>query len=57
MRLYEILLELLAKWSCHHEWKGYFRKSLFGKPNDKRPCAIEETLICTKCGKIKKVEL
>ena len=49
--------ELLSKWSCHHEWMVHHETHEFENDYSKRPCRIIETIICKRCGKIKKIKL
>lgn len=52
----EFILGLLDKWSCKHTWDLHRRVNTFWE-KDKVPYKIKDTLICTKCGKIKKIVL
>ena len=52
-----MLKEFFIKLCCCHQWQRYKRVNIFEKDGDKRPVTIRETLICTKCGKIKRITL
>lgn len=49
--------DLLTKISCHHDWKVHKEVEVYEFDCSKRPYEIIQTLICNKCGKIKKVKL
>ncbi len=52
--------KLLEKWACGHQWKFYAEMDLFVKGDNRAipiPIQIRHTLICKKCGKIKKIVL
>jgi len=54
----ELIKQLLAKWGCMHQWKPYHRTKIYDwASNNEIPNKIEETWVCIKCGKIKKIEL
>jgi len=54
----ELIKQILAKWGCMHQWKTYHKTNVYDwARNSDLPNRIEVTLICTKCGKIKKIEL
>ena len=54
----ELIKQILIKWGCMHKWHPYHRTKIYDwKRNDEMPNKIKETWVCTKCGKIKKVEL
>ena len=53
----EVLIKLLEKWACSHDWDQYHRTNVYEDDNTETPYKIKETLICKKCGKIKKIEL
>lgn len=55
--MWKALIKLVEKWACCHEWKLHRKVSTYEADEDKRPVKVVETLICTKCGKIKKVRL
>lgn len=50
----ELLKQLLSKWVCHHKWELYNRMNVTDKG---KVYKVEDTLICEKCGKIKKISL
>ncbi len=50
----EILKQLLFKFACHHVWKNHQRIQKFA---GSLSIGYEDTLICEKCGKIKKIYL
>jgi Fe2+ or Zn2+ uptake regulation protein len=49
--------DLLSKISCHHEWQVHTETSTYEYAHSKRPCIVEQILICKKCGKIKRIRL
>ena len=51
------LADLLSKASCHHEWYVHDETKTFEGPTSSLPYKITQTLICKKCGKIKKIEI
>ena len=55
--MWEALIKLVEKWACCHEWETYQITKTYDDDYDKRPSKIEHTLICQKCGKIKKIKL
>lgn len=55
--MWQVLVKLLEKWACCHEWKIHRRMSSYEHSNDKLPTKVEETLICQKCGKITRITL
>jgi hypothetical protein len=58
MVMIELIKQILIKWGCMHKWHPYHRTKIYDwKRNDEIPNKIEETWVCTKCGKIKKIEL
>lgn len=51
---------LLEKWACMHQWKVHNSATIYGHlddPENDLPIRRKETLICEKCGKIKKITL
>ena len=52
-----ILKDFFKKLCCCHKWQRYKRVKTFEYDDDKLPSKITDTLICTKCGKIKKITL
>lgn len=55
--MWKALIKLVEKWACCHRWESWQKTNVFEFPNSSRPCEIKETLICSKCGKIKKIIL
>ena len=55
--MWKALIKLVEKWSCCHEWELHRRMSTYDEFSGDKPCRVEETLICKKCGKIKKIRL
>lgn len=55
--MWQALIKLVEKWACCHEWETPGRMRSYDKDYDKLPAKVEETLICQKCGKIKKITL
>ena len=53
----ELIKQILAKWSCMHQWEVHNATNIWHDNKDPRPYAIRHTLICTKCGKIKQIKL
>jgi hypothetical protein len=51
------LKNYLDKIACHHEWQVHFESRVYEYSFSQRPYKIEQTLICKKCGKIKKIQL
>lgn len=49
--------QLLDKWSCLHDWKEFERCKTYTTYYRDIPSSIGVTLICNKCGKIKKIKL
>lgn len=57
MIMWEALIKLVEKWACCHDWETYHITNVYENDSDKIPWKVEHTLICQKCGKIKKVKL
>ena len=55
--MWKALIKLVEKWACRHEWENHYITELYKNDSDKRPWKVELTLICHKCGKIKKIEV
>lgn len=55
--MWKALVKLVEKWACCHEWKTYHKTYTYENDYDKRPWKVEHTLICQKCGKIKKIKV
>lgn len=52
--------QLLEKLLCKHNWKVHCTIDVYKNNNgviSKDPYKTKQTLICKKCGKIKKIEL
>ena len=52
-----LIKQLFTKWGCMHDWKLYHSADLYENNSKPRPYASRHTLICKKCGKIKKINL
>lgn len=56
-----MIKELIYMWFkkkfCCHDWKFYHEMKTMPSNGSETPLRIEHTLICTKCGAIKKIEL
>lgn len=55
--MWPALIKLVEKWACCHRWESHFKTNVYEKPFSTRPCELKETLICSKCGKIKQIKL
>jgi hypothetical protein len=55
--MWQALIKLVEKWAFCHEWKSHRTMKSYDESWDKLPAKVEETLICQKCGKIKKISL
>lgn len=55
--MWQALIKLVEKWACRHEWENYRTTKSYENASDKFPWKVEHTLICKKCGKIKKIEI
>ena len=58
--MWQALIKLVEKWACGHDWgefggiiKSYDRLLIYSD----MPIKLEQTIICKKCGKIKRIEL
>ena len=55
-----LIKQLFAKWACSHDWNVHYSAELYDddytRPN-RKPYGIRQSLICKKCGKIKKINL
>ena len=51
------LKDLLTKISCHHDWRVDREVEIYKFSYSKSPYKITQTLICNKCGKIKRIKL
>ncbi len=48
---------IFEKLACKHKWEVHFRQKTFESEYAKMPHTIVDTLICTECGKIKRVRV
>ena len=55
--MWQVLIKLVEKWAYFHEWKLYNRTEVYGRTFDLKPYETKDTLICEKCGKIKRIKL
>lgn len=55
--MWKALIKLIEKWECCHEWETHRIIKCYKGEWNKLPDKVEETLICQKCGKIKKIKL
>ena len=55
--MWQALIKLVEKWACCHEWESHHTTKVYENSFDHIPWKVEETLICQKCGKIKKITL
>ena len=55
--MWQALIKLVEKLVCCHRWESWHKANLFEFPDSSRPFKIRETLICSKCGKIKQIIL
>lgn len=55
--MWKSLVKLVEKLACCHRWESWHRTNIFEFPDSNRPFKIKETLICSKCGKIKQIIL
>lgn len=53
----ELIKNIFKKWGCSHKWNTYAKRDVYNKPNDTMPYESRHTLICSECGKIKKIIL
>lgn len=49
--------QLFEKWACKHTWAIHNKTDIWSSPKGLYPIQARQTLICTKCGKIKKIVL
>lgn len=52
--MWQALVKLVEKWACCHEWELYSETKTY---EGSRCLKTEHTLICQKCGKIKKIRI
>lgn len=55
--MWQALIKLVEKWACRHCWKIHHTVDVYVSSFDKMPYKTKRTLICSKCGKIKKITL
>lgn len=55
--MWKALINLVKKWGCRHHWKTYQTSKVFASDFDKTPIRIDHTLICKKCGEIRKITI
>ena len=53
----QALIKLLEKWACCHDWESHNKTDVYASATSKMPYKTKETLICKKCGKIKRIIL
>lgn len=51
------LIKLFEKWACCHDWESHNKTDVYASETSKMPYKTKETLICKKCGKIKRIVL
>ena len=57
--MYKLILQILEKWACKHKWETFAEhKAVNTKESDEDYIKLYSsyTLICTECGKIKKIK-
>lgn len=52
----EFIKALFEKWSCRHKWIVHNKTKVYGYYNLDSYLYTKETLICTECGKIKRIK-
>ena len=58
--MWKALIRLVEKWGCSHKWDKLGEMGTFVKGERQKgfdPIGIEWIMVCTECGKIKKIEL
>lgn len=55
--MWKALIKLVEKWACCHKWEKHYIMNTYSDDYSKMPYKTVETLICQKCGKIKKIRL
>ena len=55
--MWKALIKLVEKWACRHCWETHHTVEVYEYSYDKMPYKTKRTLICSKCGKIKKIIL
>ena len=51
------LKNYLDKISCHHQWEVHEQVNRFQFDESTMPVEVRQTLICKRCGKIKKITI
>lgn len=55
--MWSLIKKYLEKLACSHNWKVCDKVSIYEYSNSKLPYKIIKYYVCTKCGKIKKINL
>lgn len=53
----KLIKRMFDKWFCLHTWDIHDEARVYQFESDKSPITIRKTLICSKCGKIKQIQL
>lgn len=53
----KLILQWFEKIACHHEWMMHKEVEVYASEKDELPVKTKQTLICKKCGKIKRITL
>lgn len=53
----KLLIQLLEKWTCKHEWEIFERIDMYDEFSGSLPSYTKCWFMCKKCGKIKKKKL
>lgn len=53
----KLILQWLDKLACHHDWMVHREVHVYMDETDAEPYKTKQTLICKKCGKIKRIRL
>ena len=53
----QALIRLIEKQACCHDWESHNRTDVYMYSDSKMPYKTKETLICKKCGRIKRIVL
>lgn len=51
------MASFIKQFFCNHNWEEKYRVNIFEYPSSKYSCKVNITLICTKCGKIKQINV
>lgn len=60
MKMWDLIKQWLAKKACYHDWEVHSTKEVYDDFllfRSDYPAYINQTLICKKCGKIKRIKL